>query len=254
MNRPLVWIPLLMYMAIKLAVLALYVLTAGGGAARVWSIFVGGEAGATLLRYPNMFYLLPTVVGRIDLGMEALVGVVFQAAVMLLFLQAMRNQPLSLSRAFAGARARYVQIVLVTICASVTLYAWFWLQHWAYANVPIPRVLIIGGFFFGGLCVQGLFVFALPIALLNGQSVPAALIGGMKAAIVKPMRAILLVAIPFAVTLPAIFVGDKTVFLVERLSPEIVIWIQVLQELMHWPAMVLLMGGLAALFARRTSA
>ncbi len=76
---------------------------------------------------------------------------------------------------------------------------------------------------------------------------------GFKAALADPLRAVILVLAPSVLAAPALYLAHNAPSLALQLSPEIVVPIQVFQELMHWPAMVFLMGGLAAVFVRRKS-
>ena len=184
---------------------------------------------------------------------DAPLSVVLQGATIILFWRLFTNEPVTVSEAIRQTRRRYMGIVMVTIVASAALYLWFYLQSVLEAGPlrSLPGLVGDGVFVGGGLCIQALFVYTIPFVLIDGCSPVAAIKQSGGEALRNVLRAFLVVAVPFALTLPALYVAGKSPYLVQVLSPEIVVPIQIFQEVTHWPYLVLQSGALAALFVRR---
>jgi hypothetical protein len=102
-----------------------------------------------------------------------------------------------------------------------------------------------------GLIVQALLIFATPFVLFSPRSVFRAVRDSVAVSVRSFGGSLLLVTLPFLLTLPLLYVESKTPAIVRRLSPEVLVSVQITTELVHWISTFLLIGALTFVFIRR---
>ena len=251
-GRLVIWLPMLMYFALKVSVMFFYLATVRGPLQPLWAFGLDATAAARLDHYPWDLLLMPVIMANVELWLEVVVGVILQGATFLLFMAAMEESRLSLGDAMQNATRRWLHLFGVALVASLVLFLWFWLWEEYLRGLRIPfrmRSLTQYGV---AAAVQALFVYAIPLVLADGLNAPKALWTSVRLAVSSPLRSLVIVLVPLALTWPATFLSGETRVLVDRLSPEILVHVQIAQEIIHVPAMVILFGALAALFHKRS--
>lgn len=253
MNRPLVWVPILAYLLLKLALILIYRATFLGPFASLWGLFVSSDLRPTLTHYPSDLIEMPLVLGRLAIVLDVFLGVVFQGATMVLFADVLRDKPLSLVRAFAATLGRYRTIVGVTLVSTVVWVAVAQLpaiiEHPGGRPAPSMPVALITVVL--RLVVQTFFVHALPLALLANASFPAAIAGSLRWAGRSFTQSLLLVTVPLLIVVPTALMGLKSSTLVSAFAPEAMIPLAIASEIARWLSVLLFIGGLTVWFIRR---
>ena len=248
-----VWIPLLVYFGIKIIVMGFYLTSVHSALAGFWGLFLESGMRESVSHYPWHLIMMPAVLGKLDIGLDVLVHVVFQGATLVLFTGLILKRETSLGSAFRETTARYVSVIGVTVLATVALYLVIegvgrLVQLSPVGLSTFTEALIIG---FVALIIQALFIFTLPLVILSKRTILSATKESFRMAGKAFGQTYVLVAIPFILTMPTIFVETKAVGLVNRLSPEILIHMEIAKELLQWLSSLLLIGTLAIVFNRR---
>jgi hypothetical protein len=253
MNRPQIWVPLLVYLGFKLSLIFLYRATFLGPLGALWATLLPADVRPALVHYPWDLIYMPLVLGRLNIGLDIVASVVFQGATVVLFANAMRDQPLSLSGAFRATLGRYRVIVAVTFVATVVLLGVVQLPALVEKITPLASRPKLVGLFdtAAAIFVQVAFLYTLPLVLLTGYSFRGAIAGSIQWAKHSPAQSVLLVLIPFMLTVPTLLLGLQSSMLVSRLAPETMVAIEVATEIAAWISTLLLTGGLTIWFVRR---
>ncbi len=239
------WAPLIIYLAIKITFIALYVGTINGLLVSFWELFLDSQYHEAFLHYPAHLMLMPIVLSKLDMILDVLVHSFFQGVTILFFASAKLKEPLSYAAALKGTYRRYLHLVGVTVIASVVIFACL-----SVVGYVVPKgtstLIRFGGWgiaTFAGLVLQALFLFAGPLVLLKNKSVFAAIRESFEIARINFTHTMILVIAPFLITLPALYLSFKGHALAMSLSPEILPPIQVFSEFLGFFSMLVLVGG-----------
>ncbi|MDH3215842.1 MAG: hypothetical protein OEN01_06055 [Candidatus Krumholzibacteria bacterium] len=248
-----IWLPLLIYALIKLGVMWVYLASVPGPATSVWSMLLEGDSRDSISHYPWNLFLMPLVLSRLGIALEVFVNVVFQGAVILLLVDTYRDKTLSVRSALRRTSSRYPHLMAAAFVSSLALYLATLLPGYVarLVSVDIPGTVMQAGTLVAGLVVQALFVFAMPFVLLSSQPVLRAIRKSLSVTAQSFFAVFLLVLLPFLVTLPTLYLMLKSRTLVTRLSPEIMIHLQISTEMTQTVATFLLLGALTWVFVRR---
>ena len=108
-----------------------------------------------------------------------------------------------------------------------------------------------GAIALAGLIIQAVFLFTGPSVLLSGRGVFGAIRESFVLAWGDFMQTIIIVAVPFALALPATLLELKSDTLAMRLSPDILTHVQIFGELLGFFSCLILVGGLTIAFIWR---
>jgi hypothetical protein len=253
LNRFKIWVPLCLYVVFKIGIVLFYLATAHGSVSGFWGLFVFGEARDAIRHYPVDLLLMPVVLNRLSMVFDVFVHVIFQGATILMFADALKKREPALGPAFRETRARYGRLVGVSAVFSVVLYGVVILPNYVagLTTLGIPQTAVTGVTIFLGLVVQALLIFATPFVLFSSRSIAQAIRDSVVVSSRSFASALLLVGLPFLLTLPGLFIETKSQALVSRLSPDILIHLQISSELVQWITTFLLLGGMTAVFVWR---
>ena len=247
-------IPLLLYFIFKLAVLFLY--AEGGPLNAFWGLMLWGRASGGLGRYPQQLLLLPHVMSRLDIVLDVFVYVIAHGATVLLVAAFHGGETRSIGYGFSRTMKSYGHLVCVMIVATAAIAAASRLPSlpsrlgW----IPHNRYIITGGGVVLGLAAQAFFLYAVPSVLLNRRPAIGAVKESFRISARRYMLAATLVAVPFIVTLPTFLLGFKAQIIALRLFPELMIYIQILSEVMQLIASYILAGSIAVQFMEEAGA
>ncbi len=237
-------VPLLLYFAVRIAVIFLYLSSINEPLNSFWALFVGGYSGEDVSHYPAHLILMPTILSRLDIALDIFVSVLFQGATIVLVAAAFRKRKTSLGAGFTGAARGYLHMVAVMLVVSIALFL----------CTNAPRVLstaLRGAAHYGayalvllvGLCVQALFLYAIPFILLEGRTAPGAITASVRTATRSAVRTFLIVAVPFIFTIPTLLLELKAEMIAYRISPDFLLINQIAGEIVHLIATYAIIGG-----------
>jgi hypothetical protein len=237
-------VPLLLYFVLRIAVIFLYLSSVNEPLSSFWALFVGGFSGEDVSHYPAHLILMPTILSRLDIVLDIFASVLFQGATILLVAAAFRKRKTSLGAGFTGAARGYPHMVAVTLVVSIALLL----------CMNAPRLLnpaLSGAAHYGiyalvlllGLCVQALFLYAIPFILLEGRTAPGAIASSLRTAARSVVTTFLIVAVPFVFTIPTLLLGLKAEMIAYRISPDFLLINQIAGEIIYLIATYAIIGG-----------
>ena len=237
-------VPLILYFALRLAIIFLYLASVTEPLSSFWALLVGGLSGEELSHYPAHLILMPVILSRFDMALDILVSVLFQGATISLIAAAYRRRPVSLAAGFSEASRDYRHLIVVMFAVSIALFVCL--------NVPrllttglggAMRLGITGLALLFGLIMQALFLYAIPLVVLERRSAPRAIAASARFTRRNAFTTFLLVAAPFVLTVPTLLLGFRAEMIAFRISPDFLLINQIAGEIMQLIATYLVIGG-----------
>lgn len=244
--------PYLIYFLLQMLLLAVYLAENSGSLARLWALPVSGVSAETLGHYPAHLLLLQPILGRIEIVLEVLIKSLFHGATVFLVAKAMRRGKPSLLRAFSAAGRRYPHLLGVSIISSAAVYAMVFLGSWLSSGMEGPaRYAALGGGIATGLLIQSLFVYAIPYIMIDGLSAVAALASGISLSLRTFTKTLLIVAVPFLLTVPVVLLDMKAEMIALQLSPDFMIHNHIASRVMELVSTYLITASSTVIFLAR---
>lgn len=197
-------------------------------------------AGPQVLRYPNLFRLLPTIFGRADLVVGAVLGSVMIGAATLLFAQRFRGGRTAPGQALGAAFRRAPALIVVNLPFNLLVLGLSYGIAWMLADRESGTLVRRLGYvatLLGSIGVQALFLYVSAILMLEGRGVvdsfaqlPRTWARGFWAALF--LGGVMLLPI-----LPIHYLSGRSSLFVDRGSPEMVGWLVFVQiglSLLSW--------------------
>jgi len=244
--------PYLIYFVFQMLLLAAYLVCNSGPLAHFWALPIGGLTPEILGHYPAHLLLLQPILGRIEMVLEVFLKSIFHGATIYLVARAMRREKPSLLRAFSAAGRRYPHLLGVSIISSATVYAAVFLGVWLSSDMEgWVRYPVLGGGIAVGLIVQSLFVYAIPYIMIDGLPAPAAIASGISLSLRTFTKTLLVVAVPFMLTIPVILLDIKAEMIALQLSPDFMIHNHVASRVMELVSTYLITASATVIFLAR---
>jgi len=244
--------PYLIYFLFQMLLLALYLFENSGPLARLWALPVSGVSPDTLGHYPAHLLLLQLILGRIEMVLEVFLKSIFHGATVYLVAKAIRRGRPSVLRAFYTAARRYPHLLGVSIISSAAVYAAVYLGSWLSSGIVGPaRYAALGGGIATALMIQSLFVYAIPYIMIDGFSAAAALASGISLSLRTFTKTLLIVAVPFLLTVPTILLDMKAEMIALQLSPDFMIHNHIASRLMELVSTYLITASSTVIFLAR---
>jgi len=244
--------PYLIYFLFQMLLLAVYLVGNSGPLARLWALPFSGVSPETLGHYPAHLLLLQPILGRIEMVLEILLKSIFHGATVYLVAKAMRRGKLSLLRAFSAAGRRYPHLLGISIISSVAVYAAIFLGSRLSSGIEGPaRYAALGGGIAAGLIIQSLFVYAIPYIMIDGFSAVTALASGISLSLRTFTKTLLIVAVPFLLTVPIILLEMKAEMIALQLSPDFMIHNHIASRVMELISTYLITASSTVIFLAR---
>jgi hypothetical protein len=249
---PRVAVPYLVYFVVQMLILAAYLAGNTGRLAHLWALPVGGVTPDALGHYPAHLLLLQPILGRIEMILEIFVKSILHGATVFLVADAMRRRTPSLSRAFSSAGRRYPGLLLVSLISSAAVYAAVLSGVWLSSSVKgTGMYLLLGGGIAAGLVIQALFVYSIPRLVLDGSGAIPAITTGMALSLRTYTKTLIVVAVPFMLTVPTILLDMKAEMIALQLSPVFMIHNHIASRVMELISTYLITASATVIFLAR---
>ena len=249
---PRVAAPYLLYFVLQMILLTAYLAGNSGPLARFWALPVPGVSPEHLGHYPAHLLLLQPILGRIEMILDVLLKCVFHGATVYLVARTMRGGRPSLPRSFSAAGRRYPGLIVASIISSIAVYAAIILSVWLSSGMEGGvRYALLGGGIAAGLVIQSLFVYAIPLVMIDDRSALSALASGISLSLRTFTKTFLVVAIPFLLTVPAILLDLKAEMIALQLSPDFMIHSHVASRVLELVSTYLITASATVIFLAR---
>lgn len=249
LQNPKLALPLFLYFLLKLGILALYISNTSLNLSPVWAFFIRGLTPENINHYPIHPIMMQTILGRLDILMDIFVFVIFQGVTIILVSAAFARRSVSLREGFKTTTTRYFHLVIAAIAASVIMLVFVNApaiiaeQTGRHAGTGITAAGTIIG-----LVIQALLLFTAPFILLERIAGFRAIGRSIRFAGRSIGTSVLLVIVPFILTLPTMLLMLRADMIAFRISPDFLIYIQVAGEIMQLFASYLVIGGATIYF------
>ncbi len=248
-------VPLLAYFGLKLLILALYLNGISEPVSSFWALFVRGLDGENMSHYPVHLIVMQTILGRLEMVLGIVVHPAFQGATVLLIASAIRRQAPSLGGSFRETLRKYPRLVGVSLIMSILILAFVHIPSALLGDMRgVPGLIVPIAAVCAGLVVQAFFLYAMILILLEDRAIPGAIGESFRLAWNTIVTSLLLVGLPFILTLPVLLLGMKGDLIAFHLSPDFLVHVQIAGEIMILISTYLVIGGATVTFSRKRAA
>ena len=193
--------------------------------------------GSDALSYPDFYIFLIKIFNNVELIVAVVVGSLTTAMAVFLVSRYDQSEKLNLGQSFRVCWKRYLVLVLAVGLAVFCLELMIKMPHWLFTRYFSPRrptllwldakiwaVYIMPVINFLIIAVtQALFVFVIPFLVIKNKGLIRSLFLSIWLSIRKFYIVLPLVIFPLFLYLPFSFLKNNTLFLLNRMTPELVI-------------------------------
>ncbi len=255
LRDPRLIVPALISFVLQIAAMPLYIYSPGEPWLPLWALLAGGHAGTALGHYPQHLLLMPHVLGRFDIIMDIFVHSIFQGATVLMVASAFRKEDFGLGPSLFSPFRRYAHLLGVAAISSASVFAVINISEEAATSLQGTASTAVS--FAGvaaGLVIQALFLYAVPLIMLDRKSFGGMLAEDLRLFARAPLLSFFIVAVPFILTLPTMLLSIKADVIAIRLEPSFMIHIQAASSFMEMISTYLISAGAAIIYIRRKDA
>lgn len=244
--------PYISYLVFQLLLIAGYMASTSPPWTSIWAWPVPGIDGEALSHYPAHLILMQPVLGRVELILDIFLRILFHGATVYLVAAGFHNRKPSIGSAFRAAGRTYRRLLAVSLLSSATIYALIAAGRVLSggATGPWRTALLLAGMG-AGLIVQALLIYVTPAIVLSGKSLAEGLASGISLSLKTLTRSLVVVLVPFILTVPTTFLSLKTDIIALRLSPDFTIHIQVASRVMELVSTYLVTAAATVLYVSR---
>lgn len=244
-------VPFLIYFIIKVLIVLFYAHVISDPFISFWALFVNNMSGADLSHYPEHIIMMQKILERFDIVLELFLNPIFLGATIFIVASAFTRTSFTIRKGLSKASGEYAHLVITAIIASALMLT----------SINLPDLIFghPGGLFVAitpatgsvlGLIVQALLLYAFPLIILRGENALSAMRGSFRLSKIFLVRSIILVTIPFILTIPTLFLQFNAEIIAIRLSPEFIIYLQITKEVIQLISNYLLFAGATVMFIR----
>jgi len=251
LRRGALWVPLLVLGAVQLAVVELMWWFAHPAVSWFMAPLLSRLAGPEVLRYPNVFRVMPGLYAQVDVVLGAVVGSVMVGAATMLFAAHARGQSPQVGEALGSAWKKALTLIVVNLPFNLLVVALSYGLEWWIAqrgSGAMVQRLSYGVVLLGSVTLQAFFFYVAALVMLEGRGVVGTL-AALPHSWARGFWAALLVGTLLLIPLlPIHLLSGNSSMLVDRGSPELVGWMVVIQWALGLVLWFLLAGTSTVLY------
>jgi hypothetical protein len=249
---PKVAVPYLLYFLLQMGILALYLFGNSGLLAGFWAMAVKGVSPDYLGHYPAHLLLLQPVLGRVESILDVFLKSLFHGATVYLVARAMRRGATSVTGAFSRAGRNYPQLLAVAAVSSIAVYLAVYMgTRLSIGKEGAAYYALLGGGITLGLLIQALFIYCVPYVMIDGMGAASALASGVALSLRTMTKTVVIVAVPFLLTVPTILLEMKADMIAIELSPDFMIHSHIASKVMELVSTYLITAAATVTFLAR---
>ncbi len=248
-TNPVVLVPLLLYLILKIVITTLYLELPQDPFARLWALFVPGLSSEDLSHYPYSLLNMGPVLSNLDHLLDILVLIVPEAMTILLVKASISGGRIKLKESLSRSMRSYLSLVLAAAFSSAIIYS----------SIKLPSLLV--SYIQGGstskailsgtlaaILIQPFIIYILPHIVLGGKGIVRAVKDSFASGKSLYVQTLLIVTVSFLLTAPIVILELKSSLLAFRLSPEFLIQLQFASEIVEFLSLFILISGITVLF------
>ncbi len=219
-------IPLLMYFILKLCMIIAYSATQWIPPRWLLDIIANGIAAEQFARYPDRMILMPLFLTRIEIPLEILVLSFVYGLTIFLVASARKGEAISLERALSSVSPRWPHLALAYLVSSTALFVVVRIPAILTSNatgVSYSMQFLLAAIV--GIVAQSFLAYAGTLVVIEKRTGLDSVKSSAFFAGHHLVESLLLVAIPFVVSLPVLLLSLNPSAIASQLSPDfLVIW------------------------------
>lgn len=246
-------VPLLAYLLLKLCIIIAYSYSMFVPPQWFSSIVAAGIDAESFSRYPDRMILMPLVLGRIDIPLEIILLSLAYGSTIFLVASSHRKSALSVKKALSSAGNRWIHLALASLISSAVLFVMVRIPAFLSNNetaVQSSEKLLAP--FALGILVQIFLAYAGASIILERRPALAALRRSVIFAGRHFAGSLVLVTLPFLVSLPMLLLSLNPSAIASQLSPDFLVTGQIASEIVDFATGYLLVGAMTIFFADST--
>jgi len=198
--------------------------------------------GERFLHYPINFLLIPKLASLARIGLTVVIGSFLTGVATLLVYNIFKKTKINLKEIFKSALKKYVSLFAIVLLFTIIFYLLdkvtpkLLIKYFASGHA---KLLFVGPRFWLGpiltcfnfmlaVIVQSAFVYAIPILLIEGETLTKALLRSFLLFKKFFFKTILLIGLPMLIYIPIIVLQADSAFLITRLFPEVILWVAII--------------------------
>jgi len=198
--------------------------------------------GEKFLHYPVNFILLPRLISLARIGLTVVIGSFLTGVATILVFNIYRKTKINLKNVFNLALKKYVSLFAIVLLFTLVFYfldkitTKLLIKYFVSGH---SRLLFLGPKIWLGpalaclnftlaVIVQSAFVYAIPILLIEGETLTKAVLKSILLFKKLFLKTIILVGLPMLIYIPIITLQSEPAFLITRLFPEAVLLMSIL--------------------------
>ncbi|MBU8920320.1 MAG: hypothetical protein KOO63_00520 [Bacteroidales bacterium] len=247
-------LPVLLYLLLQILLVAAYVNSLAEPWTTFWAAFAQGISSEALGHFPGHLILMQPILGRVEIFLDSFVHIIFQAATVSLIASAFRKKGASIGASFRLAGSRYFRLVGISVISSVAVFAAINIARSLSSGFDgLTRIAISGSGVVVALLIQVLFLYAITLIIYKDQPFWKVIPGSVRFALRFPIPSLLIVLIPFIVTMPTTFLSLKSEMIALQLAPDFMIHSRIASLVMESIATYLITAGAVIFYIHRTT-
>ncbi len=249
LKHPIVAVPSILYFIFQILIMLFYLRSINKPWSSFWAFLINGISPKVLGHYPHHIILMQPILGRFNQFTDIFIHVVFQGAIVLMITSFLAGRKPSLRRSFSLSIKRYIHLAAASLAGSAAIFACINISRTASKSLdPTPHMVVIAAGIICGLIVQALFLYTTPLILLKKMSAAAAIKNSISIASRLAAVTLLIIILPFILTLPSIFLDLKAEMISLRLSPDFMTYHHIVKEILQTISTYLITAGSAVIF------
>ncbi|MCK4537989.1 MAG: hypothetical protein KAV42_04235 [Candidatus Krumholzibacteria bacterium] len=247
-------LPVLLYLLLQLLLVAAYVNSRVEPWTTFWAVFARGISSEALGHFPGHLILMQPILGRVEIFLDAFIHIIFQSVTVSLIAAAFRKKSISIGAGFRLAGSRYFRLVGISVISSGAVFALVNIaRHLSTGFDGLTRIAINGSGVVAALLIQVLFLYAITLIIYKDRPFWKVIPGSVRFALRFPIPSLLIVLIPFIVTLPTTFLSLKAEMIALQLAPDFMIHSMIATLVMEFIATYLITAGAVIFYIHRTT-
>lgn len=241
-NNPALFLPFIIFAILEVIALIIIYLTPRMPLRLILGPVIRTFWGERFLHYPVNFLLLPKLASLSRMALAVIFSSLLTGMAVALISAVYQKKHIKLKEAFKLALKKYVSLFIIVLIftllfyflaklAGVVLFRYFIAGHsrllFLKASLWLGPILLSINFMLA-LLIQSAFIYAIPIVMIEKQKLSKAIIGSFILFKKLFIPTLILVGLPMFVYIPIIVLSYKTAFLIDKVFPELVLWISFL--------------------------
>jgi hypothetical protein len=240
-SNPVLFLPFVIFAAFEFIALMIIYLTPRMPLKLLLGPPIKAIWGERFLHYPANFILIPTLISLVRTGLTVILGSLLTGVATLLVYYIYKKTKIELKDIFKSVLKKYVSLFAIVLFFTMIFYflekgtTKLLFKYFTSGHIKLlflgPKIwfgiILVCLYFILAVIVQSAFVYAIPILLIEEETLTKSILKSFVLFKKYFIKTILLVALPMIAYIPIIVLQSDSAFLIDRLFPEAVLLVAI---------------------------